>query len=482
MSGIGRDHLLWHSAEVAVERGVHLAPFRPEREHAARNQAAKHQVHHPAPFLSVARRAWQRSRPCTKIPTGKVGVANQMHILSEHHRSEFLAVPQLLRTTMARGGSDFEPTVLIKTLSLSIKYLILSRELQFVLMRLPDGFLGYGVLVDRDLDHPAVLWSVMEKEDERLALTALVDGSRCAAFLYNELAINIAQTEIVAQSDNNKISHWINQANLAPEGHHCLSDSVSAKLDAFLKGAIHDDLHGLKAIRVFEWTEIHSSYITNRLKVSNVSAFSREEGDQQEEVVLWLIDELIPEGAIKNPTVHHETKSRELADLLLSYGFGSFLFESKTLSVLSRATLPTREKLTTALVGHITKAERQLRGGIRSLKRNCRITNEEGEELEVDRAAPMHAIILVPDLSLLFDAKQFGGKFLRKFYEKTGCSLQILDLTELLRMVQAAAILERRGKVVTRMMCFDAHLFERFKCAINQETPDFGFLLRMAGD
>ena len=405
-----------------------------------------------------------------------------MHILSEHHRSEFLAVPQLLRTTMARGGSDFEPTVLIKTLSLSIKYLIRSRELQFVLMRLPDGFLGYGVLVDRDLDHPGVLWSVMEKEDERSALTALVAGSRCAVFLYNELAINMAQTEIIAQSDNNKIAHLINQANLAPEEHHFLRDSVSAKLDAFSKGEMHQDLHALKPIRVDEWTEIRCSYITNRLKVSDVSAFSREEGDQQEKVALWLIDELIPEGAIKNPTVHHETRSRELADLLLSYGFGTFLFESKTLSVLSRSTLPAREKLTTDLVKHITKAERQLGGGIRSLKRNCRITNEGGEELEVDRAAPMHAIILVPDLSLLFDAKQFGGTFLRKFTQRTGGVLHILDLIELQRMVQAAEILERNGKEVTRMMCFDAHLLKRFKYAINLETPDFGFLLRMAGD
>ncbi len=382
---------------------------------------------------------------------------------------------------MARGGSDFEPTVLIKTLSLSIKYLIRSRELQFVLMRLPDGFLGYGVLVDRDLDHPGVLWSVMEKEDERSALTALVAGSRCAVFLYNELAINMAQTEIIAQSDNNKISHWISQANLAPEGHHFLSDSVSAKLDAFLKGEIHDDLYGLKAIRVFEWTEIRSSYITNRLKMSNVSAFSHKEGDQQEEVALWLTDELIPEGVIKNPTVHHETKSRELADLLLSYGLGSFLFESKTLSILSRSTLPTREKLTATLLRHITKAQRQLTGGMRSLKRNCRITNEVGEELEINRVAPMHAIILVPDLSLLFDAKQFGGEFLRKFAQEAGGFLQILDLMELLRMVQAAEILERNGKEVTRMMCFDAHLLKRFKYAINQETPDFSFLLHMVG-
>ena len=404
-----------------------------------------------------------------------------MHILSEHHRSEFLAVPELLRATMAKGGSGFEPAVLIKTLSLSIKYLICSRELRFVLMRLPGGFLGYGVSVDMDPDHQGVLWSAMEKEDERLALTALVAGSRCPAFLYNELAINVARAEIIAQSDDNKVAHWINQANLAPEKHHFLHDSVSAKLDAFSKGEIHHDLHALKPIRVDEWVAIYSSYITNRLKASKLSVFSHEEGSQQEEVVLWLIDGLIPEGAIKNPTVHHETKPRELADLLLSYGHGSFLFESKTLSVLSRPTLPTREKLTTALGKHIIKAERQLRGGIRSLKRNYRITSEEGEELEVDRVAPMHAIILVPDLSLLFDAKEFGGEFLRKFSEQTGCFLHILDLAELAHMVQAAEILEREGKEVTRMMCFDAQLFKRFKYAVNQETPDFSFLLRMVG-
>lgn len=196
---------------------------------------------------------------------------------------------------------------------------------------------------------------------------------------------------------------------------------------------------------------------------------------------MWLIDALKPEGAVKNPIVHHETKSRELADLLLSYSFGSFLFESKALSVLLQDELPTRKKLTKTLIKQITKAERQLRGGIRSLKRNCLITDEDGTELEVEREQPIHAIILVPDLLLLSDAKQFGGEFLRKFTGNTSSFLQILDLAELLRMVQAAEIMEREGSIVTRMMCFDSHLFQRFEVAVKQETPNFGFLLRIVG-
>ena len=204
-----------------------------------------------------------------------------MHILSERHRSEFLAVPQLVRMTMGSGRCGFEPTVLIKTLSLSLKYLISSRELRILLIRLPGGYLGYGMSIDRDPDHPGFLWSVMETEDERSALRAMATGSRCVVFLFNELVLNVAWTEIVVHSDDNEIVHWIDHAALALEADQSLHDFVSTKLDAYAMGKILDDIHTLKSNLVDEWTEIRNSYITNRLKTSNISAFHPDEGDQQ---------------------------------------------------------------------------------------------------------------------------------------------------------------------------------------------------------
>ena len=194
-----------------------------------------------------------------------------------------------------------------------------------------------------------------------------------------------------------------------------------------------------------------------------------------------MIDQLRPEGAVKSPIVHQKTKTRELCDLILSHPYGAFLFESKALSILSRQHLPHRKKLASDLTKHILKAERQLSGSLRNLKKNCRVTDRDGVDLVIERQAPAHAIIVVPDLMLLDDANNIGGRFLKEFVRKTGCFLQILDLAELLRMVQAAEMLEQQGNRVSRMMCFDAHLTERFKRVIDLETPNFGFLLRIDG-
>ena len=404
-----------------------------------------------------------------------------MYSLSYHHRQEFLIIPELVRTTMTLCASGLEPTVLIKTLSLSLKFLVRNPELQFVCIRLPGDYLAYGVRTDHDPDYPGVTWSALKTEDERSALRRMAQGSRCVAFLFNELLVNVAWTEFNARPARDEVVHWIDHANLYMEGDDQLRNIVRPRIDAYTAGNERDDICEIESTRMDAWTEIRSTYVTNRMKGSDVSAFEEVEGGQQEEAGLWLIDSLDIDGAWKNPIVHHDKKSRELSDLLLCHSHGSVLIESKTLSVLSRDRLPTRKHMSRALGKHVAKAERQLRGAIRSIKRDYCIRDETGREITVEREAGVHAIVLVPDLALLADTRRFGGKFLRQFSENSDGFLQILDLVELFRMVQAAEILEYRGETGTRMMCFEARLRERFEVALKRETPCFGFLLSDSG-
>ena len=85
---------------------------------------------------------------------------------------------------MAHGSTGPESTLLIKTLSLSIKYLTYSNVLQLFFINLPDNRLAYGVKIDNDPDHPGFVWSVMEYEDERNALLALFKYSACTVFIF----------------------------------------------------------------------------------------------------------------------------------------------------------------------------------------------------------------------------------------------------------------------------------------------------------
>ena len=237
-----------------------------------------------------------------------------MYSLSYHHRQEFLIIPELVRTTMTLCASGLEPTVLIKTLSLSLKFLVRSPELQFVCIRLPGDYLAYGVRTDHDPDYPGVTWSALKTEDERSALRKMAQGSRCVAFLFNELLVNVAWTEFNARPARDEVVHWIDHANLYMEGDDQLRNMVRPRIDAYTAGNERDDICEIESTRMDAWTEIRSTYVTNRMKGSDVSAFEEDEGGQQEEAGLWLIDALDIDGAWKNPIVHHDKKSRELSD------------------------------------------------------------------------------------------------------------------------------------------------------------------------
>ena len=402
-----------------------------------------------------------------------------MYALSALHRSEFLAVPELVRTTMTVCARGLEPTVLVKTLSLSVKLLVRSRELRFICVRLPGDYLAYGIRIDNDPDYPGVTWSVLKTEDERAALR-MTTSSRCIVFLFNELLVNVAWAEFSAQPADS-IAHWIEHANLYTEGDDHSRKLVQANLDAYTTENVCDGIAELELTRVGAWTEVCSTYITSRMKHSNISAFEDDEGGQQEELALWLMDSLDVGSAWKSPVVYHQKKSRELTDLLLNCRCGPVLLESKALSVLSRDGVPTRKHMSRALCKHIAKAERQMRGAMNSIKRNYLVSDESGREIAMERDSLVHAVVLVPDLALLAEARGFGGEFLKHFLDSTDGVLQILDLTELFRLVQAAETFEHREETGTRMEYFIVLFRARFRIALKQETPYFGFLLSESG-
>ena len=94
------------------------------------------------------------------------------------------------------------------------------------------------------------------------------------------------------------------------EGDDQLRNMVRPRIDAYTAGNERDDICEIESTRMDAWTEIRSTYVTNRMKGSDVSAFEEDEGGQQEEAGLWLIDALDIDGAWKNPIVHHDKKSR----------------------------------------------------------------------------------------------------------------------------------------------------------------------------
>lgn len=401
-----------------------------------------------------------------------------VHIPSETVRSELLAVPEMPRLTLAKGRDGFEATLLIKASSLTLKYLVTLKTFGFCVFSADGNEIGYAIRIDDDPTHPAVAWSLARTRDEIRTLKVLLKEPKCVVFLFNEAVVSVAWGETELHIDSNEVSSFVNKARPTKGDLNHAPSNLEAVSTAICSCSLEQDKGIVSEARVPEWHPIGNTYITNQLGISELSIFAVDEGGQQETLALWLTDGLHPSGATANPSITLGGKEREFTDILLTYSFGSFLIESKTLSIFDKPRLPPRQKLTSNIKAHIKKASGQLGGALRAVRGGAPVFGD-GKPVELELGLPPHVIILVPDLTLLNSATEFGGEFIQNYLRTHRAFLHILDTTELLRMVQAAQMIARAGKTTTEMMAFDAHLMKRFEYGMSAPTPDFDFLLRL---
>jgi len=393
-----------------------------------------------------------------------------MHILSKNNRDEFLAVPQLIRFDYVPGLENREPTLLVKGNTLLLKYIVLGARMQLA-FTICAGKLLYALRVFDDEDNAGTLWSIAETQKELDAINAIVDREPMVLFLFNEIAVNVA---------------WNNAAILDTKSLETTIKSVtlSDRLDKSLRSTARNLLNKIDQSDdgradwllveigdVGEWKPVKNHFIRAAASSSLIDLFDRDEGSQQEQVGIWLTDSLLPLGVYHSPQrPYKNNQTRELTDIMLSYEHGAILIESKTLSLFSRHQLPKRTKLKGNVSSHITKAFKQLRGGIRKLKEGVEITDLSGNNLSVSRDKPDHAIVLIPDLDLIDNRLDYGPDFIEEFMTKTGGFPHLLDISELLRLVQVAEMHAKRSATITPMMAFDYYLMERVKHAIDAES------------
>lgn len=385
-------------------------------------------------------------------------------MLSQHNRSEFLACPELIRFEYAQGKDSFEPTLLIKGSTLLLKYIVLGAPMQLAFAKF-EGRILCVLRVCDDGNESGILWSVIEREEELNGIRGMSRGEPLFAFIFNELAINVGWSELPINGSLERleaITSNVESGSFDYKINKAVVDPLLEKL-RFAPDNARDWLV-LEIGGKSDWKPIKNYFITAKPSSSLIDIFDRDEGNQQEQIGIWLTDRLQPSGAYHSPQrPYKENETRELTDILLSHSFGATLIESKTLSIFARQRLPERAKLKSDVSAHISKAFKQLRGGIRKLKDGIEITSFEGEVLSIERDQPAHAIVLVPDMDLVDGRGEYGIDFIKKFMEETGGFAHILDISELLRVVQAAEMISARGATTTPMMAFDYYLVERAK-------------------
>lgn len=345
-----------------------------------------------------------------------------------------------------------------------------------------NGRLLCALKVCDDGDDGGILWSVVEREVELNSIRSLARGAPLDAFLFNELAVNVAWNDLRTRGVLEPLLSWADSAVLGEVDHSGIKSLTSLLLERLHHRVDDGQWLVLEIGSTTGWKPVKSSFITASASPSLIDLFDVDEGNQQEQLGVWLTDNLQPWGVHHSPQIPKGTSTRELTDILLSHEFGAILIESKTLSVLSRGKLPARSKLQQNVSGNIKKAFTQLGGAIRALKANTPVTNQNGDMLSIEREKPAHAIVLIPDLDVVEDRAAYGIAFMRDFMTRTGSFPHLLDISELLRVVQSAELIAAKGTVITPMMAFDYYLTERFRMASDAGTLCIEVLLRIAQD
>jgi hypothetical protein len=390
-----------------------------------------------------------------------------MHMLSAKNRSEFLACPQLIRFEFAEGMDGYEPTLLIKVNNLLLKFLVAGTNMQLIFAPIGDGRLLYAVKIADDHEHPATVWSILERSEEKRALDAICGGQPLQIFLFNELAVCVAWAETSLGTIPAELGTLANTARLGPIKQNRMSEVVESILARIhVTGLPANGGLVLAVGPTLTWKTMQNTYVTNRAGASHLNLLDPNEGRQQEELVVWLTDSLQTAGAIRGPQIPKGSGTRELTDILLTHRYGSILFESKALAIFERLERPNRAKLARAVRRHITKAASQLRGAVKELRAGTPILDSSGKVLNVERTAPPHAVILIPDLDLVRNEPQFGVPFMQEFFQGSRSVLHILDPAELLRIVQAAQAVAGRDRSVIPIEAFDYFLMKRAECAV----------------
>ena len=399
-----------------------------------------------------------------------------MHLLSQKNREEFLATPQLIRFDYSYGNKKYESTLLIKGSTLLLKCITLKTKIELLFTSIDDRLL-YVLRIWDDAKDPANLWSILEHKEEKDALLALAKDGVCQLFLFNELGVNTAWKSIKVKKSN-ELFKLLYNCPIGP----IKQDKFQKKVSQVLYEESLNPKGKFLSLNIDnndEWKFIRSTYISNQLNQSSINLNENIEGSQQEELSLWLIDNIHPKGAFHSPQINTKSGKREFTDLLLTYNNGCFLFESKALSVLCRNSLPSQADLTNDTGKHIEKAIKQLKGAIRQLKLGTPIYSASGNEISVERTIPAHCLIVVSELKLVPKTSIIGLDAIKDFMISTQAYIHLVDPSELMRIVQAADIIFSNSNKISKMEAFDFYLLERAKIALEKETLNIEVILRV---
>ena len=379
-----------------------------------------------------------------------------MHLPSERVYREMRSADASLWIVPANGGNEL--ALLIKAPSSAIKALIAGCPLNLLFGR-KGPYLTTGVRILDVPDAPILISGCQRETEEHQALTRLLTERRTPVFLFNEMDVCLAWTNLeLTGSDTSRVTEILSQppalyvGPFTPECSHALDCfCYTADPTHTYPGAAATPLVDVK-VSLDRWRTNNVSFIGFR-GYHTITIDNQNEGEMFERAVWASLESVFPLTLYKSAQVKIGNKTRELTDVLAFYEYGSFLIEAKDLSVLQAGYKRDQERRTRGVQKQIRTAITQLIGACKAVTRGDLVFDVTGEELNIVRDKPAHCIVLITELMHWGDWSGVEEQLIEAM-KSTGAFFHLLDLREFITLLKGSS-----GKAPV----LDYHLMERCK-------------------
>jgi hypothetical protein len=351
-----------------------------------------------------------------------------MHLPSSRVYKEMRSEDASLWIVPANGGQEL--AVLIKAPSSSIKGLIAGCRLSLV-FGIHSRCLCAGARIFDMPDAPILISGAVKESEEQDAICRLLGDRAAPIFLFNEMDVCVAWTNLTLLED--EAVNVLKRIKAEPALYTGpFTASCSHALDCFGLAldptAYYPEAEPIPttelSIELEPWRANNVSFVSVR-GYHTITINDHNEGEMFERAVWASLESVFPLTLYKSPQVTIGDKTREFTDVLAFHEYGSFLIEAKDLSVLEAGFERNQERRTKGVQKQAKKAIGQLVGACKALTRGDVVIDDKGTELSLVRDKPPHCIVLITELMhwgewqevemLLDDAMRTTGGFFHLF-------------------------------------------------------------------
>jgi len=258
-----------------------------------------------------------------------------MHLPGERVYKEMRSENASLWIVPANGGDEL--ALLIKAPSSAIKALIAGCPLQLLFGR-EGPYLSTGVRILDMPDAPMLISGIQRELEEHQALARLLVDKRTPVFLFNEMDVCLAWTNLaICETDASQVAALIEQKPDIYVGD--FSSECSHALDCFCYSS--DPTHTYaNAVQIplvtvdaslEPWRANNVSFVGIR-GYHTITIDDQNEGEIFERAIWASLESVFPLTLHKGPQVKIGEKLREFTDVLAYHEYGSFLIEAIPLS------------------------------------------------------------------------------------------------------------------------------------------------------